>query len=867
MRLSHHTIVTIHCEPAITLHFGTRRIAPALSPRHRAKSPAPVAWFNLILPGLVFFFGLPDLRAATTSDGFVYSDNGATITITGYTGSGGTITIPSAINATLTHEPVVAIGPDAFGNGIKLAGVTIPTSVTSIGDGAFSGCANLTGVTIPSSVTSIGIAPFQGCSQLGQINVDAANPDFVSAGGVLFNAAQTQLLQYPVGSAHSSYTIPSSVTSVNDFAFAGARNLSGVSLPASITAIGNDAFSGSSVASVSIPSGVTSIGLDAFLDCTGLTQINVDAANPDFASAGGVLFDKTMTQLIAYPAGNTQTSYSIPSGIVTIGTDAFNDATNLASITLPSGVTTIGSSAFASASLTAITLPASVNSIGADALTDCTLLTQINVDPANTAYASSGGVLFNKAQTLLLQYPAGNAQMVYTVPGTVTSIGDFAFLDCRDLLLVNIPYGVASIGQGAFSGSGINVVGIPASITSIGEGAFVGCQQLTQIVVDATNPDFAGSGGVLFNKAMTQLIAYPAGNTQTSYSIPAGVTMLAVGAFSNGSHLTSITIPAGATTIGNNAFVGCTGLTSISIPASITSIGTDAFKGCSALSQFNVDSANPDYSSPDGVLYDKSLTNLIQYPPASTQTSFVIPNNVVYIGSDAFFGCSGLTSITIPATVTAIGAQAFAGCTKLTQINVDSANASFASSGGVLFNKAQTELVAYPAANTQTSYSIPSGVTSIADYAFSSCAFLTSVTIPASVTSIGDNAFNSSSALAKATFQGNAPAFFGGNVFLGTAAGFTIHYPASATGFTSPTWKGYPAVADAPASPSPPPSSPASSSGGGGGGGAPSLWFYGALGLLVLARKFAGARSARFGSRSSRRDRLLPPPSAACDGI
>lgn len=825
-------------EPAI-LCPSSKTTSPD-SPSHRAQAFAPTTRLGLIAAGLIFFLALPQLRAATTSDGFVYADNGTTITIVGYTGSGGNITIPSAINATLTNEPVTAIGPDAFDNCTKLASVTLPTSVTSIGDKAFSGCTSLTSVAIPLSVTSIGIAPFEGCSQLAQINVDAANPDFVSAGGVLLNTAQTQLIQYPIGSTQSSYTVPSSVTSVNNFAFADARHLASLTLPSGLTSIGGDAFSGSSVASVTIPASVTSVGLDAFLDCEGLTQVNVDSANPNFSSAGGVLFDHAKTQLIAYPSGNTQTSYTIPSGIVTIGTDAFNGASNLASVTLPSGVTTIGNSAFASAALTTVTIPASVTSIGADAFTNCTLLTQISVDPANAAYASSSdGVLFNHAQTQLLQYPAGNTQAVYAVPGTVTSIGDFAFLDCRGLLVVSIQYGITSIGQAAFAGSGITIFGIPASITFIGDGAFTGCQQLAQFVVDTTNPVFAGSGGVLFNKAMTQLIAYPAGNTQTSYAIPTGVTTIAANAFSNATQLTNITIPTGTTTIGNNAFAGCTGLAMVTIPASVTSIGNEAFKGCSALSQFSVDSANPDYSSPGGVLYDKLQTNLIAYPPASIQTSFVIPNNVVYIGSGAFLGCAALTSITIPASVTAIGAQAFSGCAKLTQINVDPANASFVSVGGVLFNKTKTELVAYPAASPQSSYSIPSGVISIGDYAFSSCAFLTSVTIPASVTSVGDNAFTSSFALAKATFQGNAPAFFGSNVFLGTAVAFTVHYPVNANGFTSPTWKGYPAVADALTSPSSP-ASPAASSSGGGGGGAPSLWFYGAVGLLLLARKFAG---------------------------
>jgi GH24 family phage-related lysozyme (muramidase) len=794
---------------------------------------------RLVLPCAAFLFCLSNLQAGTTADGFVYSDNGTNITITGYTGSGGDIAIPGTINA----EPVVSIGANAFSNGVSLGGVTIPTSVMSIGDNAFYGCINLTSVTIPASVTSIGVGPFQSCTQLTQVNVDAANPDYTSSGGVLFNQSLTQLIQYPDGNTQTSYSIPASVTSIGDFAFFGSNNLAGVTIPSSVTAIGNNAFASSSLTSVIIPAGVSSIGTEAFVDCAGLTQISVDPANPDYASSGGVLFNKALTQLIQYPAGNNPMSYVIPASVTTIGNAAFASA-GLTGITIPGSVTSIGNNAFTSTGLTSVTIPAGVTSIGTDAFADCNLLTQINVDPANSTYASPGGVLFDKSLTQLIQYPVSNTQTSYVIPSSVVSIDEAAFFNCASLGSVTIPTSVTSIGKNAFASTGLTSVAIPAGVTSIGDYAFADCSELSQINVDATNPDYASSGGVLFDKALDQLITYPAGNTQTSYSIPNSVTAIGISAFYGSVELTTVTLPTSVASIGNEAFANCISLNSVTIPAGVTSIGEDVFTGCIGLTQVNVDAANPDYASSGGVLLNKSLTDLIQYPPRSAPASYAIPSSVVFVDFGAFFGCSNLTSLTVPSSVAAIGADAFSDCAQLTQINADAASPLFTNQGGVLFNKSLTQLITYPAANAQASYTIPSSVTDIKSYAFSGCPNLTSVTIPSSVISIEDSAFYSCSGLTSAIFQGNAPVFFGQGVFDSTAANFTIYYSQGSTGFTTPFWHGYHALPTTPASssPSPTPKSSDASSGGGGGGGAPSLWFYGALSLLAAARRFLPKR-------------------------
>jgi hypothetical protein len=225
----------------------------------------------------------------------------------------------------------------------------------------------------------------------------------------------------------------------------------------------------------------------------------------------------------------------------------------------------------------------------------------------------------------------------------------------------------------------------------------------------------------LFNKSRIALIAYP-GGLSGSYIIPDTVT-----------------------SIRDFAFGYCASLTNVTIPNSVTNIGGYAFYDC-----YNL-------------------------------TSVTIGNGVTSIRDFAFGYCISLTSVTIPDSVTSIGNGAFVDCTSLVSITVDTNNPSYSSVAGVLLNKSQTALIAYPDGLSRT-YTIPNCVTTIGDYAFSGCATLTSVTIPNSVTSIGDWAFSYCPNLTTAYFSGNAPS--GDNTIFFDETG-TVYYLQGATGWSS----------------------------------------------------------------------------------
>ena len=228
------------------------------------------------------------------------------------------------------------------------------------------------------------------------------------------------------------------------------------------------------------------------------------------------------------------------------------------------------------------------------------------------------------------------------------------------------------------------------------------------------------------------------------------VTAVGINAFENHSRLTSITIPNSVTSIGGYAFSGCSGLTSITIPNSVTSIGNWAFKNCDGLTsvtignsatancfpyafwdcknltEINVNPENANYSSINGVVYDKNASTLILCP--NKKASITIPNSVTSIGDYAFSGCSGLTSITIPNSVTSIGRSSFEYCVGFTSITIPNSVTSIGNS-------------AFRGCSGLTSITIPNSVTSIGGYAFNNCSSLTTVTIPNSVKAIEISAF------------------------------------------------------------------------------------------------------------------------------
>ena len=355
-------------------------------------------------------------------------------------------------------------------------------------------------------------------------------------------------------------------TSIGEWAFSNCSRLQSVNFPAAIS-IGSGAFSSSGLTSITIPAGVTSIEWGVFAGCTSLTGIIIPASVTSIEGWG------------AFEGCTSLASVTFASGsrLETIGGGAFQDCTSLTSITIPASVTSIESWAFADCTGLASVIFANGSQLQTfdGAFRNCTSLTNINIPASNPHFLSEGGILYNKAKTKLIAWPSASGS--FTLPAGITSIGDNAFNSCNLTGNVVIPAAVTSIGNWAFfECKNITGITIHADVTFIGGGAFQGCTSLTTITINASNPNYVVEGGILYNKAKTELIGHP--SASGSFTIPADVTIIGKGAFQSCENLTGITIHTGVTFIGDWAFGGC-GITTgdVYIPASVMFVGSGAF--------------------------------------------------------------------------------------------------------------------------------------------------------------------------------------------------------------------------------------------------------------------------------------------------
>jgi hypothetical protein len=563
--------------------------------------------WSLAISALLLFPALVPAQFSCTTNA-----DGVSVTVTGYSGPGGDVTIPDTVN----DLTVTAIGNNALWFNSNITGITITNNGISIGSQAFLRSYVLTNAVLGAGVTNIGAQAFAYINSLLNISVDPLNPYYSSLGGVLFDSSQTTLIQCPAGMT-GSYTVPATVTCIGSHAFYYCLSITSVALPQSVTniqdngfndcgmtnivlgtnvvAIGDNAFWQSGLNNVSLPASVTNIGLTPFRYCGGLPAITVDPLNPAYSSLDGVLMDAGRTTVIECPGGKPGT-FVTPATVTNIGQFAFFGCNKLTNIVISDGLISVSDYAFWGSNVRNIQLPDSVTSLGNGAFYVCSL--------RNITFGSG-----------------------------ITNIGNDAFYDCFSLSRVlftgsNAPALGADVFYSAGSNPGSNpTVYYPLGATGWGS-TFGGLPA-------APWDPISQCACTNVNGAVT-ITGYL--GTNNSVTVPAAVAGLPVKA------------------IGNNAFYGNSSLSSIILPNDILSIGSYAFYGDSSLSNIVL---------PSSLL---SISNYAFYGCAKLR-DFQLPAGLTYMGSSAFSGCSNLTQLTIPIGVTnflTTGGFQFAQCPSLT---------------------------------------------------------------------------------------------------------------------------------------------------------------------------------------------------------
>ena len=571
------------------------------------------------------------------------------------------------------------------------------------------------------------------------------------------------------------------VSSIGNFSFSNCTNLDSVNIPKTVVLIGTNSFFGcESFATINYAGSRTlkkeidirdesdsfanvewSYGETLVLDegeCGNgviytLTDDGILLIQKESADGTGEMTDYTLGRSPWYSNRNSITSIVIEDGVTTIGTYAFSNCKNAQSVTIPRTLSVIHERAFYSCNSmteaifgnTELAWEQVDNQDGTGILEDCSWTYGDHIIIQSTwsytfyddgllevSYPSQGilsNIPFEKGDIYKIEIEEGTgsigkqafsdcANLRYvTIPDSVSSFGDYAFYGCISLKSVTIPDSVTNLGKNTFNNcTSLEEVTIGNRVTSIGEKVFYNCDSLTSIII----PDSVTSiGESAFNGC----------NNLTDLILGNSITDIGMYAFSGCQTLTNVTIPETVINIGSWAFLGCQSLVSITIPRNVTSIRYTAFNNCSSLTQIDVESDNTEYSSLNGVLFNKDKTRLITYPNGKTETHYTIPDSVVSIGERAFYGCSNLISVTIGNSVTSIGDSAFFQCSNLSSVIIGDSVTSI-------------EAYAFQECKSLTSITLPDSVTSIGNSAFSICSSLASITLPNSVTSIGRYAFS-----------------------------------------------------------------------------------------------------------------------------
>lgn len=570
------------------------------------------------------------------------------------------ITVPASIGG----FPVTALDNYCFSYNTKLMKISLPNTIRRIGSATFRGCESLLTISLPQQVTKIPRSAFSGCTRLGSVQM---------------GSKITKIEKYAFNNCISlkKISLPSSLTEIGDSAFSKCYKLSGLKLGKKLKTIGDSAFyKNYAMKSVTIPAKVKEAGDYAFEKCTDLVKVKFNGKKTKLgkyifsrcSSLKSIAFPKKIKEIPEYAFSNCNslTKMKIPKNVGLIKKAAFTRCKKLKSIQLNRKLYALGDRVFAQSGLSKINLNSRLQFIG------------------------NGAFQGTKVKNL-------------TLKGKVTYIGNRVFADCNKL----------------------KSIFIPASVKGINPGAFNNCVSLSAIKVASGNANYASENGVLYNKGKTRLLQYPLHKTSKTFRTPSSVVTIRKNAFSENRYLQNVTVsaqkielcafyhmsalrsvtllnrvkiidnsaflenyklsklvlPDSVEKIGSYAFESAK-IASVHIPSRLRSLGTGAFRDCNSLKEFT-GTGSPSYTVKDGVLYNKKMTTLIQYPAKKKASTFTVPDTIVTVSSRAINNQSYLTKLIFGKKLISLNSSAINNAKKLKSIVFETKKLDYYSKYGV----------------------------------------------------------------------------------------------------------------------------------------------------------------------------------------
>lgn len=541
--------------------------------------------------------------------------------------------------------------------------------VTAIAETAFKYCPSLKEITVPDTVTYIAPKTFSVCRLLEKINVSPTSVSFADIDGVLYSKDLTELIAYPRSKQDTSFVIRDSVTALEYGAFNGCGNLQ----------------------SITVGKALREVSESPFFECDGLKAIYTDPENQYYTSVNGVLYGKSLNNIIKCPPAAGITRITLPETVEKISSDAFSGCTKLTELNTGKALTYIGTRAMRECTaLSSVTLNEGLKIIDKMAFYNCSALTELEL------------------------------------PLSVEALGACSFAECTSLKSAALNSGLNTVKSSVYSGcTSLTDVLIDTACRNLSYRLFYNCTALKNLKI---TDKVVALGNYMFYKC----------TALTSVTLPQDITFIPAACFSSCTALRSIDMGDNVRTISSNAFLGCTALRSADLPQTLKSIGNKAFSSCISLAAIIL---------PDSV---EVLEKQAFYKCTGLKI-FASYGSPPAISDTLFDSCTSLEYVFLSPSVPYIDQSAFDNCKSLISVNVGYGNTHYTTVSGALINRDTGTLMLYPPKKSSLRFNVPEYVVSIADRAFCNNSALSVLTLPDSVQNIGTDCFLNTSAVTSLT--------------------------------------------------------------------------------------------------------------------